>query len=191
MIKHINKNGNIYINIFLYLLFIIFLSCYFYITGEIYYCDDEVTYYNNTSSWENNYRNRTNGSTSYSTRYSDGRPLYQPYREELQPRAYEYPTHYSDGRPLYQPYNEGLQYTSNGHRYELPINDSVRFANNLGVNKEPFVVELDGNTVYAKHMSTDIHGNHLYSYSYDGSTQIGVIEPTMSEVNRYYTGGPK
>jgi hypothetical protein len=166
MIKHINKNGNIYINIFLYLLFIIILlSCYFYITGEIYYCDDEVTY---TSSWENNYRNRTNGSTSYMTCYNDGRPIYQPY-------------------------NEGLQYTSNGHRYELPTNytNSIRFADNLGANQEPFVVELDGNTVYAKHMSTDIHGNHLYSYSYDGSTQIGVIEPTMSGVNRYYTGGPK
>jgi hypothetical protein len=40
-------------------------------------------------------------------------------------------------------------------------------------------------------MSTDIHGKHLYSYSYDGSTQIGVIEPTMSEINKYYTGGPR
>jgi hypothetical protein len=67
-------------------------------------------------------------------------------------------------------------------------------------------VELEGAPVYATYHSSDINGNHLYSYSSDGSTRIGfiepinsdgstmlgLIEPNKSEVigNGYYHGGP-
>lgn len=153
------------------------ISYTFFTGGEIYHCDDLPSYENatNNSTWYNNYQTRN---------------------EEAR-----YHTTHSDGTPLYEPYNEGLQPTSNGHRYELPANERVvRFQEPSASahviqpqqerNLDQFIAELDGRPIYARFHYTDMQGKDFYSYSYDGSTMIGIIEPTRSEVvgNGYYQG---
>jgi hypothetical protein len=142
-----------------------------------------------TSSGENNAQFARHG---YQTHYRDGTPIYQSYNEnygELSNRT-GYQT--NNERPNFQAYNENLQLTSKGYRYEMNGDTSFRDITNPALNQDNFIAELDGNTVYAKYYGTDVDGNNVYSYSSDGSTMIGLIEPTKSEIigNGYYVGGP-
>lgn len=174
MINYITTYIYVYFNAFyISIILRIFIFLYtFYLTGasqEIYHCDDYPSVENTTgdsyeSTWYNNYQNR-----NYNNQYH---------------------TTHSDGTPLYEPYNEGLQPTSKGHRYELSNNErTVRFEEPER-NLDQFTAELDGRPVYARYYYTDMQGQDHYSYSYDGSTMIGEIEPTKSEVigNGYYRG---
>ncbi len=199
MIVHYTKYRNIYLNpLFLRFLTIV-ISVYF--TSENHYCDDGL-WYSNT---ENNGAMTTNGGlqnnaqyvrAGYQTHYSDGTPIYESYNKSIQHSSNWNANQTNDGRPIYQAYNDNLQPTSRGYRYEMngdtTYKAQVRFVPEPTVNQENFRVELDGNTVYAKYYSTDANGTDIYSYSNDGSTMIGLIEPTKSEIigNGYYTGGP-
>lgn len=159
----------------LILIRIIIVSYSTFFGSEVYHCDDIPSnenvrgeYWHNVnnqeSSWYNNYQSRN--------QYT------------------QYPTTHSDGTPRYEPYNEGLQSTSNGHRYELPNNETGGWIEEPTRNLDQFTAELDGVPIYARYHYTDMQGKDYYSYSYDGSTQIGIIEPTRSEVigNGYYQG---
>jgi hypothetical protein len=96
-----------------------------------------------------------------------------------------YSTHYSDGRPIYQAYNEGLQETLHGYRYELNGNSAVNirqesFFNELdgrSVHLQYVGVDIQGNPIY-QHVPVS------------NSTQLGEIAPTHSEVinGGYYQG---
>jgi len=68
-------------------------------------------------------------------------------------------------------------------RFELSTPEGER-------NLDQFIAELDGRPVYVRYDHTDMQGKAFYSYSCDGSTMIGEIEPTRSEVigNGYYQG---
>jgi len=188
MTIHFIKYRNIYFNPLFWRLLIFIISIYF--CGYNYNCDDDGLWFSNT---ENNgtmttYGRSQNNEYGYQTHYSDGRPIYQAYNEEQNiSERQEYQRRDSNGRPIYEAYNENLQSTSRGYRYEM--NGDTTYTN---VNQETFIVELDGKPVYAKYYSTDLNGNNLYSYSNDGSTMLGIIEPTKSEVinNGYYVGGP-
>ncbi len=161
---------NLFYALILIRIIIITYNCL--ISGEIYHCDDIPSDENaSDSTWYNNYQTRN---------------------EEAR-----YPTRHSDGTPLYEPYKEGLQSTSKGLRYELPTNEkAVRFEDSGPFfpreerNLDNFIAELDGKPVYVTYDHTDMQGKDFYSYSYYGSTMIGEIEPTKSEVigNGYYKG---
>lgn len=151
----------------LILIRIIIISYNFFIGGEVLHCDDLPSNddatgntRNQESSWYNNYQTKNH--------------------------HYQYSTRHSDGTPLYEPYSEGLQSTSNGHRYELPDNERVVRFELPGNETEPvrnldqFTTELDGVPVYARYHYTDMQGKDYYSYSYDGSTMIGIMEPNIS-----------
>ena len=153
-------------------LFIIIVSCYIYLyTGEILLCDDglipTINDYNEAGTngitscnWEMDYRGK-NIIHEYPTHYNDGTPIYKSYNVGSQETSYGYYTHYNDGTPIYKPYNEGLQETLHGYRYELNSNSIP-----VNTRQEPSLYELDG------------------------SSQIGEISPTRSEVinNGYYYG---
>lgn len=205
IIIHFIKYRNIYLNPFLlHLLRVIVL---FYLSSESHYCDDNYSSYNTY----NNTQQTING---YQTQYSDGTPIYQPYYENKDTSNWNsHQVNDQNGRPVYQAYNSNLQPTSRGYRYEMsadtpsiinnhslqhaPIGyryeDTIahsRFIPDPTVTQENFRLELDGNVVYAKYYGTDINGINAYTYSNDGSTMLGIIEPTRSEIinNGYYTG---
>jgi hypothetical protein len=115
--------------------------------------------------------------------YNDGSSQRPDLQGNYNREDSNYPLYNREGNRIYQPYREGLHNTSQGFRYELPDNC---------INKQTFAVELDGKPVYAKYLGIDIQGNPLYTCYSDGScsTQLGIIEPTRSEVigNGYYIG---
>lgn len=158
-------------------------------TVDINYCDDYDVSFSNT---DNNGRMITNGRVQnneygYQTHYQDGTPIYESYSERPQ-----YTSRYQTNEnisPVYQAYNENLQLTSEGYRYEMNGDTTYRYTT---LNEENFITDFNGNTVYAKYYGTDVNGNNVYNYSNDGSTMLGLIEPTKSEIigNGYYVGGP-
>jgi hypothetical protein len=109
--------------------------------------------------------------------------MYHPYRPGIQYTSeggrYELSSS-SDNQNIsiqrnnvqYHPYRPGIQYTSEGYRYEL---GSTSNYNNVPV-------EVDSTYKY----TVDGYDNN----SHNDSTQIGLIEPTHSEVinNGYYQG---
>jgi hypothetical protein len=113
-----------------------------------------------------------------------------------------------DGRMMYYPYRPGIQYTTEGGRYELDglsnYNNTSIQSNNVQYHPyrpgiqyttEGYRYELDSSSNYN---NVPVDGDSRYKYTVDGydnnshnnSTQLGVIEPTHSEVinNGYYNG---
>jgi hypothetical protein len=81
-----------------------------------------------------------------------------------------------DGRPqyVYQPYRPGLQYTSNGYRYEM---DGAPNGNQYNEYLRSHPYTRAGTAHWG-----DYYEDHRDSNS---SLQLGLIEPTNSEVIRY------
>jgi len=97
-------------------------------------------------------------------------------------RSYEYQYRSAE----YQPYRPGLQETSEGYRFELPADNST--------SPPVLRVNINGKVVFAEYSGQDIQGNPMYTYKNHNfsvdSTQLGLIEPTRSEVlgKGYYQG---
>jgi hypothetical protein len=125
-----------------------------------------------------------NSTGGYQTTDREGRMIYQPYRPGVQytTEGYRYELAGSsnnnnrsvEGNNVpYHPYRPGIQYTTEGYRYEL------------GSSSNNYHVPVEGDSTY-KYCTVDGYDQN----SHNDSTQVGLIEPTHSEIvnNGYYHG---
>ena len=196
-----NKVYYISYNLIYKLLTICFVIINLFYNSEVQLCDGgaitsntDVVYQANGWGGELDGRPIPNSTGGYQTVDRDGRMIYDPYRPGIQYTTEGSRFELGDSSNYtsiqrnnveYYPYRPGIQYTTEGSRFELDGNSAVNSS------QEPNLYELDDKLVDLQYVGVDINGHPIYQYvSASNSTQVGIIEPTRSEVlnNGYYNG---
>jgi hypothetical protein len=181
--------------------FILWLVCMVFTTDYV-LCDDGVS--PDTRGYESN----VNPGVSHISEL-DGNSVRYGFNQDIRPRIQgpsNYPPYgydFASGRIAsdgmvnpesvqYQPYRPGLQATSEGYRYEMVgagNPESVQYQPyrpGLHATSEGYRYEFVGDYTQQKRVAFNLNINS--SETSDTSTQLGLIEPTRSEVinNSYY-----